>query len=146
MINYIIKENGIIKNKKFESPDKGVTIGLTSELFLSVDEMVYDIITNRLTDNDKKHFKSCTKNDLYKEHLGFGMWIRNSYGLWEAFLINFDDTERNNPESVNDPLFPDNTSFKVMELVCKTLRGEYTPDVLFTENDFDNAMKIVGGE
>ncbi len=140
-VNYIVRFNGLITEKRFNVIDRD-TIGLTSEMFLNVDEIVYDIITNRLSNEAKKYFKECSRNDLYKEHLNFGMWIRNTYALWEV-LLNPLSEENPEPDSIKHP---DNCSFEIMELVTKALRGEYTPAVSFTEKDFDNAMKIVGGK
>lgn len=140
-VSYIIKENGTIKDKEFEYVDD-CTVGLTTDMFLTSDEIVYDIVTNRLSEDDKKYFRNISEGDLSMEHLGFGMWIRNTYGLWEL-LTNSLVEEMSEPDSIKHP---DNLSFKVMELVVKTLNGEYTPDVTLTEKDFDEAMKIMGGE
>jgi len=138
-VKYIVKFNGLINIKQFDY-DEQTTIGLTSEMLLSVDEIVYDIITNRLSDYDESYFRKCSKSDLYSHHLDFGMWIRNTYGLWEV-LINPLVEQDSEPDSIKHP---DNRSFEIMELVTKTLRNEYLPNVSFTEKDFDNAMEIVG--
>jgi len=141
MISYIVKENRTIAVKKFEQVD-GTTEGLTAGMLLNRDEIVYDIVTNRLSDDDKIYFRDAKEDDLIMEHLGFGMWIRNTYGLWET-LVNPSVEENPEPDSSKHP---DNFSFEVMELVSQALRGEFTPDVSFVENNFDDAMKIVGGE
>ncbi len=141
MTSYIIKENRTIMSKEFEHVDD-CTVGLTADMLLNSDEIVYDIINNRLDDESKKYFHDISSDELTMEHLGFGMWIRNTYGLWE--LLTNPLVEQNpEPDSIKHP---DNLSFKIMELVVKTLRGEYTPDVSLTTKDFDEAMKIVGGE
>jgi len=139
VIEYIVKENGIIKLKSFEIVD-GIVEGLTSDMFLTRDEIVYDIITNRLSSDDKAHLKAASGQTIIGEHLGLGMWIRNSYGLWENLT---NPLVEENPEP-DDIKHPDNCSFEIMELVVQTLNGEYTPDVKFTNEDFDNAMNILG--
>lgn len=139
MINYVVKENGLITIKQFEVID-GLSIGLTSEMLLSKDEIVYDIVTNRLSDDDKIYFKNATESDWIMEHMGFGMWIRNTYGLWEV-LINPLVEENSEPDSMKHP---DNLSGEIIELVTATLNGDYTPDVAFATKNFDDAMKILG--
>lgn len=143
MVNYIVKDNGLIKKKTFDyDKDAHETIGLTSDMFLNSDEIIYDIVNNKLSEEDKKYFHDISSGDLTMEHLGFGMWIRNTYGLWE---LDINPLVENNPEP-DSMTHPDNLSFKIMELVVKVLRGEYTPNVSLTEKDFDDAMKIVGEE
>jgi len=139
VVNYIVKENNVIKNKEFEY-EEGVTIGLTSEMFLTRDEIVYDIVTNRLSEEDKLYFKGINKSDLVMEHLGFGMWIRNTYGLWEC-LVN--PLSEENPEA-DSIKHPDNCSFEIMTLVTETLNGDFTPNVSYALKNYEDAMKIVG--
>jgi len=139
MISYVVKENGLIMIKQFETVDN-VSVGLTTEMLLNKDEIVYDIITNRLSDDDKIYFKNATESDFIMEHLGFGMWIRNTYGLWEV-LTNPLVEENAEADSMTHP---DNLSGEIMKLVAATLKGEYTPNVAFATQNFDNAMKILG--
>ncbi len=141
MTSYIIKENNTIIIKEFKYVD-GSTIGLTADMLLNSDEIVYDIVTNRLSENTEKYLRDISDDGLSMQHLEFGMWIRNTYALWEL-LIN--PLVEENPEA-DSTKHPDNLSFKIMELVVKTLRNEYSPNVSLTEKDFDDAMKIVGGK
>jgi hypothetical protein len=139
MVSYVVKENGEIAIKQFEVVD-GVSKGLTADMLLSVDEIVYDIVNNRLGEDEKIYFRDATEQDLIMEHLGFGMWIRNTYGLWEV-LTNTLVEANPEPDSIKHP---DNLSAEIMKLVSQTLRGEYKPDVKFKEEHFNDAMKIVG--
>lgn len=138
-VNYRVKEDGIITSKQFDYID-GVTVGLTPELLLDEDEIVYDIVTNRLSDDDKIYFRDMSEDDIIMAHMGFGMWIRNSYGLWECSVNRMTSSECA-PDSMEHP---DNLSGRIMELVRKTLRGEYTPDVTLVTENYDDAMKILG--
>ena len=139
MISYVIKEKGQIVVKQFDVVDS-VAQGVTADMLLDRDEIVYDIVNNRLSEDDKAYFRSATKEDLIMEHLGFGMWIRNTYGLWEVMTNPLVEPEAD-PDSLKHP---DNLSGEIMELVSQTLRGEYTPEVTFVKEHFDDAMKILG--
>lgn len=139
MIEYITKKNGTIDVRYFEYKDDK-TVGLTSDMLLTEDEIVADIIINRLSFEDKKTFREYSEQDLYGEHLNFGMWIRNTYGLWET-EINLLTEGCVDPES---ELHPDNCSFEIMKLVTRALRGEYKPNVGPTAENFDSAMKVLG--
>jgi len=139
MTEYITKKNGIIDARNFEY-ENDRTIGLTSDMLLSIDEIVADIIVNRLSFEDKKTFKEYTEQNLIGEHLGFGMWIRNVYGLWET-EINLLTEHGAAPDSMKHP---DNCSFEIMKLVIKALRGEYKLNVGPTAENFDSAMKVLG--
>lgn len=137
MINYVVKINDIISSKPFEIVDNNA-VGLNEDMFLSIDEIICDIIAERLCNDDIQYFRGCTDGDLLMEHLSFGMWIRNTYGLWDA----------NNPLTEVNPApdsnkHPDNCSSTVMILLRDTLNGAYVPDV--SGNNFDEAMKILGG-
>jgi len=140
MINYVVKDNGIIKAKDFEIVDNE-TVGLKADMYLTEDEVVNDIITNRLDDDNKLYFKGCTKDDLISHHLSFGMWIRNTYALWD----------KNNPMTGENPdpdseKHPDTCSSRIMELVNLALNEKYTPIVSDPENNFTEAMKTLGGK
>lgn len=139
-ISYVVKIDGEVQIKQFQVI-RGVPDGLTTEMLLNRDEIVHDIITNRLSDNEKIYFRNATDETLSMEHMGMGMWMRNSYGLWET---------KNNPlvdenASANSRMHPDNLSFKIMELVRQALGGEKTtdPEEPITEI-FDKAIKVVG--
>lgn len=140
-INYIVKINNNIKPTKFVVVDNSA-VGLTADMLLSMDEIIFDIVHKRLTNDDKMYFINCTDDDLIAEHLGFGMWIRNRYALWEIITNPLID-ENPAPDSIKHP---DNCSGMIMRLVRDTLRGDYYPDSSLPqqETDFEAAMKIVG--
>ena len=78
----------------------------------TVDEAVSQIL-DRMSENDKKTLKNTKKEDLKKFHFGWGMGIRNGFGLW-------------NPDS---PLlksmggvYPDDASGVIIEVVWKKLQ------------------------
>jgi hypothetical protein len=138
-VEYIIKEDGIIKFKEFEVIE-GDTTGPTPEMFLTRDEIVYDIVNNRLSEDDSIYFKNLNEDDMAIERMGFGMWIRNSYGLWQC---------ESNPLTEIDAgadsiTHPDNLSGEIMDLVKQTLMGNYTPDVSLIAEKFNDAMKLLG--
>jgi len=140
MISYVVKENGQIAIRQFEVVD-GVSQGLTPDMLLNVDEIVYDIVNNRISEDDKIYFRDAKESDLLMEHFGFGMWIRNTYGLWE---LHTNPLVNSNADGYSIE-HPDNLSGKIMELVSQTLRGDYEPQVDFSDK-FDDAMKLLGDE
>jgi len=142
-VHYIVKIDGEVQIKNFEVGDTTVE-GLTSEMLLSKDEIVNDIIVNRLSEDDKIYFKNLSQDSLSMEHMGMGMWIRNSYGLWLTDINVLVDEEA----SHDSEWHPDNLSFRIMELVKQTLSGEYDPKIESqTETkDFHNAMDMVSKE
>lgn len=140
-VSYITKEDGIISVKKFDYVDD-VTVGLSPEMFLTEDEIVYDIVNNRLSKDDAADFKNMSEDDIIIQHMSFGMWIRNTYGLWECSINPLTSAECA-PDSMEHP---DNLSGEIMDLVKQTLLGEYTPDVTFATESFDDAMKVLGEE
>jgi len=140
MINYVVKISCVIDSTALVVlDDKGV--GLESDMCLTIDEIVTDIISNRLSDDDKLYFKGCSDGDLIMEHLSFGMWIRNTYALWDSVnpLTEFDPDPLSNKH-------PDNVSSDVMRMLRETLNGKYTPDAIDNIEKFNDAMRTLGGE
>ncbi len=43
---------------------------------------VVDQVLSLMSDEDKELVKNTPKGDLIQFHLGWGMWIRNTWGLW----------------------------------------------------------------
>lgn len=74
-------------------------------------ERIADDLLNNLTDEDKKAFAHTPKNNIIRYHLNFGMWIRNTYSMWDP---NNPYTDPNDPEG---PTHPDQYSYAVMELL-----------------------------
>ena len=138
-VTYITKEDGIIKLKEFDIVEGGA-VGLTPEMFLTRDEIVYDIVNNRLSEDDSTYFKNLTDEDVSIEHMGFGMWIRNTYGLWNCEVNPLTEAGA----AYDSITHPDNLSGEIMDLVKQTLMGNYTPDVSLIAENFDDAMKILG--
>lgn len=139
MIEYITKKDGVIDARKFNY-EHNQTIGLTVDMLLNRDEIVADIVVNRLSFEDKKIMREYSEKNLIGEHMGFGMWIRNTYGLWETEI----NLLTQNCVSPDSDQHPDNLSFEIMKLVVKVLRGEYKPNAGPTAENFDTAMKILG--
>lgn len=136
-ISYVVKIDDEIQTKQFEVI-AGCAQGLKPEMFLSCDEIVDDIVNNKLSKNDKIYFKNANNDTLSMEHMGTGMWIRNAYGLWE--------TEKNCLVDINSSSgshrHPDNLSHAILLLVRKSLQDADPTEE--KENKFNSAMKIVG--
>ena len=49
----------------------------------TVDEAVDRLLVG-LSDKDKETVRSTPKDELYKFHFGWGMGIRNGFGLWQG--------------------------------------------------------------
>lgn len=125
MNTYILKKNG----KVVESDHDDTTS------FLTVDEMVEDILTNRLSPADKKEIIS----DEYFPflHLEFGMWIRNTYGLWheDCPLTSPNDTSFVIYGIDYNPRHPDAVSSEIIDRVLERLKTG--------TDDYDHAMQIL---
>lgn len=80
----------------------------------SVESVVKDLLGS-LSDKDKEVVRNTEREDLIKFHLGWGMGIRNYYGLW-----------RGNDALVRDacgrPCHPDDASMIIIEAVWRELR------------------------
>ena len=127
-VEYIIKKNNEITIVSFDADTE-----IAPHAFLTEDEIIYDIVTHRLND-EKTRNEICntSEENLFQFHFDFGMWVRNSYGLWQP----------NNP-IVGDK-HPDDLSMELIKLVVKTLNGEYEPQVNLTSHNYDRAMKVLG--
>ena len=134
-VSYILKEQNETKIISM-AVINGKVEYISPEKFLSPNEIVWDIIRNRLDKKSINYIKSASYSDINIEHLGFGMWIRNTYALWNE----------NNPytdfSNVNNDNHPDNLSFNIM-LKVRTLLIEGAEDKNRFKN-FDDAMKILG--
>jgi len=91
--------------------------------FLSEPEMVTDLIDNRLTTQDRAEFRKTPEQDLIILHHGLGMWIRNFYGLWrEDNPYTKVNAGPNSEGIIDDPLFPDQVSQRIIEAAWRKLR------------------------
>ena len=137
-VEFILKQDGV-------HPDvwemEGDLDGIDEAAFLTFDEIVDDIVANRLSSGAEEDLVTCPEEDLCMFHLSFGMWIRNSYGLWLKGnpLTNDDDSHVRNGIDYN-PMHPDEVSFKIMSAVHKKLTGCDTQSLA---NTFDDAMSAV---
>lgn len=110
MNEYVTKRNGIIDIHNY--PDDNIP----EEHFLDVNEIVDDLLQNRIERETANQISSLDRNNLTLLHLSLGMWIRNVYGLW---LENNPLTELGEEDS---RLHPDSVSFNVIKLVWKKLQ------------------------
>lgn len=90
-------------------------------------EVVEDLFS-KWKDITKKEFLSIGFDNLITLHHGFGMVIRNTYGLWNP----------NYPGIVEGDLgdgHPDGISMKILEMLYKRIEAQYSA--------YDAAMSIV---
>ena len=85
-------------------------------MFLSEPDIVSDLLLRKWTEPDKQTLKNTPYDDLIMYHHSVGMWIRNSYLLWDP----------NNPivdhrDSMSDN-FPDQISQRIIETCWKKLQ------------------------
>lgn len=99
--------------------------------FLSADEIVTDLI-NRLPGEDIDNIQKRSQEDLISLHFGFGMWIRNTYGMWHESNPHINVTD------CNSDFHPDQYSFSVIEQLHKKLNigANHT-------KAYEEAMKIL---
>lgn len=80
----------------------------------TVEEVVADLLT-KVSEDDKATLRKTSFDDLIRYHFGWGMGIRNYYGLW-----------RGNQELIIDacgkPCHPDDASMKIIEAVWQSLQ------------------------
>lgn len=91
----------------------------TNGSFMSVDEMVTDILTNRMDDESIGYIKALKKSELISLHHSLGQWIRNSYGLWDVSNPHVDASDPGDPH-------PDSISMKVIELLHQSITSSNT--------------------
>lgn len=94
--------------------------------FMDFDEIVSDVIANRLSDDSKAQIVEGL--DGFTRHHQFGQWIRNAYGLWaeDNPLRALWDAER--PAYCGDgcdasPHHPDNYSARIVDAIEAKLRA-----------------------
>lgn len=90
-----------------------------------VDEAV-DRLVHELSDRDKETVRSTPKDELIKFHFGWGMGIRNGFGLWggnEALLKSCAEA-RYGPGADATLMHPDDASGVVIEAVWRRLQAE----------------------
>ncbi len=141
MKSYFIKEDGVVVLKRFVI-EKGLPDGMVSSMLLNCDEIVADIVNNRLTPGSTTWFFDATDDTLQfdVEAFSMGSWIRNKYGLWLSDINPLVEKDADG----TDCKHADDVSLKIMRLITRTLRGEYTPKSSKTPGEkFDSAMSIV---
>jgi uncharacterized protein DUF6794 len=90
----------------------------------SVDEAV-DRLLAGLPDKDKETVRSTPKDELYKFHFGWGMGIRNRFGLRQgnAALLKSCAEMRYGPESDARFMHPDDASGVIIEAVWQRMQS-----------------------
>lgn len=114
-ISFILKDDiDLIDVVRFRKNDIEKHIKSGKYMFLDINEMTNDIIENRIDEDFKEEIKNCENEELIKYHFNFGMWIRNTYGLWLESNPNVEmgDMGDNHPDGV---------SMKVIEKIHKKL-------------------------
>lgn len=136
---FILKQDGV-------HPDlweiEGDVDNMPEAAFLTFDEIVDDIVTNRLSSGGEEDIKRCSREDLGLLHFSFGMWIRNTYGLWfeNNPLTEFEDGSFVRDGVNYHPKHPDAVSSDIIQEVHKRLSG------IVRYGDFDDAMKTITEE
>lgn len=98
-----------------------------SSAFLSVDEIVDDLINRQLDAADQAEIKQIAERDLVLYHHSMGQFIRNFYELWNPnnphTLLNYQEMlEDHGGHSVDvNPKHPDNVSMEVIKRLWERL-------------------------
>lgn len=130
---YFLKINGKVAEVIFADTEQNDSTWkkIPSEHFLSVKEIAEHQL-QQMTCEQLLSMSKMKKEELIGLHFSYGMWLRNSYGLWHP----------NNPFPVKNDLgdgHPDGLSMLVIEEIHKRLTTVAT-----TESDaFQDAMSIV---
>jgi len=72
-------------------------------------------ITERLSEDDKRLLRETKKSDLARFHHGWGMGIRNGFGLWRG-------NDKLIESACGKPCHPDDASMVIMEAVWAALQ------------------------
>jgi YVTN family beta-propeller protein len=85
----------------------------------TVDEAV-ETLLNILSEKDQEYLRTLPEKDLPLLHMGLGMWIRNTFGLWAG--------NRDLLTSCGSPdMHPDNCSGVILEALVKRVKSKPTP-------------------
>ena len=89
----------------------------------TVDEAV-DLLVGALSEQDKQRIREMPKDDLIQFHFGWGMGIRNAFGLWggNAALMRSCAEWRYGAGPDATFMHPDDASCVIIEAVWKRLR------------------------
>ena len=81
-----------------------------------------DLLVGALSEQDKQRIRAMPKDDLIQFHFGWGMSIRNAFGLWggNAALMRSCAGWRYGPDATF--MHPDDASCVIIEAVWKRLR------------------------
>lgn len=126
--SYILKIDGNVQEFKYTYDRNSVNEGwnnISPSQFLSPDEIANNEIS-LMKPEDRELFKAMKKEELIRLHFGYGMHVRNTYGLWHP----------NNPFVIKDDLnegHPDGLS----------MRAIYTMHALLQHSPYDNAMSVI---
>jgi hypothetical protein len=110
-----------------ETTDKSLWKVLDTHNFLTPNEVVEDLF-NVWSDNSKKEFLAVGFDHLISLHHGFGMAVRNTYGLWHPKY----------PGVIEGDLgdgHPDGISMIIIEALYKRIEAQH--------GAYDAAMSIV---
>lgn len=77
-------------------------------------------LLNTISDEDRLALKNMQRKDLIGLHFGFGMGIRNSFGLWSPASPIMRD-----PQATSG--HPDDVSMQIIELMWERLQAGYPP-------------------
>ena len=78
--------------------------------YMSAEEIISDIFNARMGAKEKSYIRSMRRDDLPSLHHSFGMWIRNSYGLWSDEYPH-----------ITEGVHPDDFSFEIIEAYYELL-------------------------
>lgn len=126
---YFLKINGTTQQFTYPGPlEEGNEIwqNIPADQFLSVKEIADHQLAS-LQSDDLRFFREVEEKDLITLHFSYGMWLRNSFGLWHP----------NNPFIIDGDLgdgHPDGLSMLVIKEIHKRC-NQY--------DAFQDAMSIV---
>lgn len=120
-IAYILKRNGIIDmypvNDEFDKANFRYP-SVTPDQFLTREDIVRDLINNRMSEDDKKKIIEQDTPFGGLTHSSFGRWMRNSYGFW------LHNNPLTNPNAApDDDNHPDNLSGSITREVIEWIKN-----------------------
>ena len=143
-VEFVLKKDGTAQDVELIIDEANNITNLEGLEFLTADEIVKDILANRLPEYEQENLQQMKKEDLIRLHFGIGMWIRNTYGLWlKPNPHTAQPKDMSDKDYAMSDIHPDQYSFAVIEkLYDRLMEIKNVYDSRYIKyKAFDDSMK-----
>ncbi len=105
------------KNGDIGEFDKDLLDDIDADQYLSAEDITCHVILTVDAVN-LRFIRDMKKDDLIGLHMSIGLWIRNTFGLWQ------EDYPWTNEGKIDNTEHPDNYSFSIIEAIWDTLQHD----------------------